>query len=796
MIELIFFTLVSMVAASPITITEFQGRYYLPFFNNYQNIERSDSYAAATETEGYNDDVTGTDPHYFSGENSGGQIETSGGGGYEGQHDYSSYADYGNYHGSNGNPHGLEDHGNNYVHSVPVSEHVEVTKPIAIPVYKDIGIPVPQPVKINVPHPVAIGVNQPYPVAVPVARPVPIQIIKTIAVPVEKKVPYPVEKHIPVPVEKPVPITIERHIPVPLVKPYPIKIPIYKTIYHHAKGHSHNKDISVPRGIDTKELLNLRLRQYKVHLHTLDPKRQLPKSPLGKPRFPSESPNSSPSLSPTSLDHMVIIWSLNRLKLRLIIGSFVSETTLANYRADSQLYKWQTVITRKDQRLNKAKSFLSSANSRVDNMGILKNSIIPTTPTLFRALRNSNIKGHFIKKENDLKRGETSYQKHTTRPYNPTVLTLGPSGDIKSQVKASDLKHEPNGLTYNPTIITLGPKGNIKSQIKASELKSELNGLNKGYDSAMKVMESSDSMKNYIPVSTFRGSSGHDSSISHDTINTFSPSYYSGTNKYGSPLFSATGTNGYKSSNSETDVNNHGSSISSVGKYNSYGNLIPSGSSASSYGSLNPSKPITNSYNSLLISSKNGANSYSSPISSGSDTGKYGSSSYSHTSSYGSPDSSEKTLGGSNTYSSSSSSSLSSSLSDPSYSGANSYGIPLAPTGAPSNTVTAPIYKNVVQQPVEVEMEHPIVFGESQHYPIHVPVSHPVPVPVIRTIAVPVEKKVPFPVEKIVPYAVEKHIPYTIEKNIPVPVERPYPIHVPVYRHIYHRYKGHGHRMG
>lgn len=135
----IFFTLLSMVAASPITITEFQGRYYLPFFNNYPNIERSDSYAAASETEGYNDDITtGTDPHYLSGDNSGGHIETSGSG-YEGQHDYSSYTDYGNYHGSNSNPHGLEDHGNNYVHSVPVSEHVEVTKPIAIPVYKDIG---------------------------------------------------------------------------------------------------------------------------------------------------------------------------------------------------------------------------------------------------------------------------------------------------------------------------------------------------------------------------------------------------------------------------------------------------------------------------------------------------------------------------------------------------------------------------------------------------------------------------------------------------------------------------------
>lgn len=269
-----------------------------------------------------------------------------------------------------------------------------------------------------------------------------------------------------------------------------------------------------------------------------------------------------------------------------------------------------SAITRRDERLNKAKNFILSVNSRVDNMGILKNAVVPTTPRLFRTLRNSNVKGHFIKKESDSKRGEPYTKYSTTRPYNPTVLTLGPSGDIKSQVKASDIKSQPNGLTYNPTIITLGPTGNIKSQIKASELKSELNGLNKNYDSTGKVMESSNSVKNYIPVSTFRGSSGHGGS------NSFSPSYYSGTNKYGSPVFSSTGINGYKSSISETDVNNHGSSTSSVGKYNSYGNLIPSGTSASSYGSLTPSKPITNSYNSL-ISPNIGADSYSSPILSG-----------------------------------------------------------------------------------------------------------------------------------------------------------------------------------
>lgn len=127
-----------MAAAYPITITEFAGRYYLPFFNNYQKIERSDSYAAATENGDYGGgDVTGTEAHYLSGDNTGVHVEPSG---YEGQQDYSSYSDFGNYHGGNDDSsHGFEDHGNNYVHSVPVSEHVEVTKPIAIPVYKDIG---------------------------------------------------------------------------------------------------------------------------------------------------------------------------------------------------------------------------------------------------------------------------------------------------------------------------------------------------------------------------------------------------------------------------------------------------------------------------------------------------------------------------------------------------------------------------------------------------------------------------------------------------------------------------------
>ncbi|XP_043287855.1 uncharacterized protein [Venturia canescens] len=158
---------------------------------------------------------------------------------YQSEHQESSnYGLFDSHHGGFG--HGGFGHGggweqHQHAHAYPISQHVEVTKPVAIPVYKNIGVPVAQPVAIKVPHPVAVGVAQPYPVHVPVAHPVAIPVVKTVAVAVVKKVPYPVEKIIPVPVEKPVPITIEKHIPVPVEKPYPIHIPIYKHVFHRPK---------------------------------------------------------------------------------------------------------------------------------------------------------------------------------------------------------------------------------------------------------------------------------------------------------------------------------------------------------------------------------------------------------------------------------------------------------------------------------------------------------------------------------------------------------------------------------
>ncbi|CAL7939863.1 unnamed protein product [Xylocopa violacea] len=110
--------------------------------------------------------------------------------------------------------------------------------------------------------------------------------------------------------------------------------------------------------------------------------------------------------------------------------------------------------------------------------------------------------------------------------------------------------------------------------------------------------------------------------------------------------------------------------------------------------------------------------------------------------------------------------------------------------------VPIPVVKNVgvpVAQPVAIAVPHPVAVGVPQPYPVHVPVAQPVAIPVVKTVAVPVEKKVPYPVEKVIPVPVEKHVPIPVEKHIPVPVEKPYPIHVPVYKHVYHRVKSHGH---
>jgi hypothetical protein len=100
-----------------------------------------------------------------------------------------------------------------YGHGVPISQTVEVTNTVPVPVVKYIAVPHAVPVAVPVPQAV--------PVQVPVPQPVLVPIVRTVAVPVEK----------------PHPVYIERHVPVPVPKPYPVHVPVYKHIRYYPKGH-------------------------------------------------------------------------------------------------------------------------------------------------------------------------------------------------------------------------------------------------------------------------------------------------------------------------------------------------------------------------------------------------------------------------------------------------------------------------------------------------------------------------------------------------------------------------------
>lgn len=126
----------------------------------------------------------------------------------------------------------------NQAQAIPVSNHIEYTKHIPYPVYKQIHVPISKPVDVKIPHPVLVPVPHPYPIHIPVAQPVAVPIVKEITIPVEKIVPYPVEKHVPYPVEKHIPYPVEQHIKVHVPHPYPVKVPIFKTIYHKVKSSS------------------------------------------------------------------------------------------------------------------------------------------------------------------------------------------------------------------------------------------------------------------------------------------------------------------------------------------------------------------------------------------------------------------------------------------------------------------------------------------------------------------------------------------------------------------------------
>ncbi|RZF35615.1 hypothetical protein LSTR_LSTR005143 [Laodelphax striatellus] len=121
------------------------------------------------------------------------------------------------------------DYGSGYqdLHGHLISQHVEVSRPVPVPIYKAVPVPIPHPVAVPVPQPIPIHVPQPIAVQVPV----PVPVIKTVAYPVEKPVPYPVEK--------PVKVTVEKKVPYPVSKPYAVHVPVYKVkhIYHDTKHH-------------------------------------------------------------------------------------------------------------------------------------------------------------------------------------------------------------------------------------------------------------------------------------------------------------------------------------------------------------------------------------------------------------------------------------------------------------------------------------------------------------------------------------------------------------------------------
>ncbi|XP_065094724.1 titin-like [Ochlerotatus camptorhynchus] len=138
-----------------------------------------------------------------------------------------------------------EDYGSRYtspkvIHTkakaIPISQHIEVEKPVPVHYVKKIHVPIPKGVKVHIPHPVLVPVPQPYPVHIPVAQPVAVPVIREITIPIEKIVPYPVEKRVPVPIEKPVPYPVEKHVPVHIPQPYPVKVPVIKTIVHKYKA--------------------------------------------------------------------------------------------------------------------------------------------------------------------------------------------------------------------------------------------------------------------------------------------------------------------------------------------------------------------------------------------------------------------------------------------------------------------------------------------------------------------------------------------------------------------------------
>jgi len=147
---------VSLAAAAPIIVDQDGRHYMMQIFKIQPTIDRSDQEISGTSGSGYDSSsYGGSYGSSYGGSYGGSDYGSDHGGDFSGgssghlesssgldssHQDFSSGGGYDSGHGSDDGGHGISlDSGHNYVHSVPVSEHVEVTKPVAIPVYKHIG---------------------------------------------------------------------------------------------------------------------------------------------------------------------------------------------------------------------------------------------------------------------------------------------------------------------------------------------------------------------------------------------------------------------------------------------------------------------------------------------------------------------------------------------------------------------------------------------------------------------------------------------------------------------------------
>jgi hypothetical protein len=155
-----------------------------PVFSQYSSVTSHESLSPAHFNHGFNN-------HGFNGHGINSHALNS--------HGFNSHQ------GSNGHSilpahlsHALNSHAASSNEGVPISQHIEVTRPVVVPVYKKFPYAVRKNIPVAIPHPVLVPFPQPYPVNVMISEPVAVPVIHELRIPVEKEVMYPVHKNIPV----------------------------------------------------------------------------------------------------------------------------------------------------------------------------------------------------------------------------------------------------------------------------------------------------------------------------------------------------------------------------------------------------------------------------------------------------------------------------------------------------------------------------------------------------------------------------------------------------------------------